>query len=85
MLNVCRILSKLSLHASCRATISSNQGHIRALVGFLNTYHTKLALCVRVCFILGNLTVTNDDHRLTIFNHYDGYAIIIHTPHLVDV
>ena len=29
-------------------------------------------LCIRVCFVLGNLTVSNEEHRLTIVHDCDG-------------
>ena len=65
-LNVLRILSKLSLHSDCRTVLDRQVECIEALVCMLQSFHGKLALCVRVCFTLGNLTMTNADNRFVI-------------------
>ena len=65
-LNVLRILSKLSLHGQCRAVLDRQVETMEALVAMLHSFHGKLALCVRVCFTLGNLTMTNADNRFVI-------------------
>ena len=65
-LNVLRILSKLSLHAPCRAVLDRQVEAMEAMVAMLHTFHGKLALCVRVCFTLGNLTMANADNRFVI-------------------
>ena len=65
-LNVLRILSKLSLHAHCRAVLDRQVEAMEAMVAMLHSFHGKLALCVRVCFTLGNLTMTNADNRFVI-------------------
>ena len=65
-LNVLRILSKLSLHAACRVVLDRQVECMEAMVGMLYNFHGKLALCIRVCFTLGNLTMTNADNRFVI-------------------
>ena len=65
-LNVLRILSKLSLHSQCRAVLDRQVEAMEAMVAMLHSFHGKLALCVRVCFTLGNLTMTNADNRFVI-------------------
>ena len=65
-LNVLRILSKLSLHSHCRAVMDRQVESMETMVAMLHSFHGKLALCVRVCFTLGNLTMTNADNRFVI-------------------
>ena len=42
MLNVCRVLSKLSLHQTCRSMITQHPDTIKALVSLLTLHNTKL-------------------------------------------
>jgi len=96
LLNLTRIISKLSLHQSCRAimyapaamtmaltpaAMAVNNGSaaaaaaaavppasafLPALVSSLHVHHVKLSLCIRVLYILGNLTMQNDECRRAI-------------------
>lgn len=72
MLNVARILSKLSLHQFCRAALSAYAPNIEMLLQLLAIHDTNLALAVRVCFVLGNLTVSNDENRRRIGLDFSG-------------
>jgi hypothetical protein len=77
MLNVARILSKLSLHQFCRAALSSYAPNIEMLLQLLALHDTNLALAVRVCFILGNLTVSNEENRRRIGLDFSGASIAL--------
>ena len=96
LLNLTRILSKLSLHQSCRAIMYAPSplpssmpptgaaastavtataspapapappAFLSCLVGALHLHHVKLSLCIRVLYILGNLTMQNDECRRAI-------------------
>jgi hypothetical protein len=63
LLNIVRIFSKLSLHSSSRIELFSQPQALVKLIELLNRYHMKLAFCIRVCFILGNLTMQEDSIR----------------------
>ncbi|TPX72667.1 hypothetical protein SpCBS45565_g00059 [Spizellomyces sp. 'palustris'] len=62
MLNVCRILSKLSLNPDFLPYLGGSQ-NIDAFLHLLVKYQADKPLLVRICFILGNLTTTlSTDH-----------------------
>lgn len=68
MVNVVRILSKLSLNEECRkallkAEAAPGLAALGAMAALLRRHRTSPALVVRTCFTLGNLTVTNDRCR----------------------
>ena len=65
-LGVLRVLAKLSLHDGCRALMARHVDAVQALVGLLHAHGNRLALCIRVAFTLGNLTMANDDIRYVI-------------------
>ncbi|KAJ3079201.1 Armadillo repeat-containing protein 2 [Quaeritorhiza haematococci] len=60
MLNVSRIVSKLSLHNDCLVELSSSKQYIDMFVQLIIKYQYEKdhpqPLLIRVCFILGNLT-----------------------------
>jgi hypothetical protein len=95
LLNVVRILAKLSLHQQCRAVMyapttlpppllplssaaapaapstaaapaSGPTGFLPALVSALQVHHAKLSVCVRILYVLGNLTMQHDACRVAI-------------------
>jgi hypothetical protein len=68
-LNVVRVLSKLSLSQPCADLLAGDQKALRAFLELLSLYNGKLQLCVRLCFILGNLTVTRDEVRELLGQH----------------
>ena len=68
MVNVVRILSKLSINEECRkallkAEAAPGLSALGAIASLLGRHRTSPALVVRTCFTLGNLTVTNDRCR----------------------
>lgn len=64
MLNVTRILSKLSLQDGCRSRFTKRPVHLKNLLRLLAVHPTHKTLLVRVCFVLGNLTSSNDTNRV---------------------
>ena len=62
MLNISRILSKLTLHEDCRVPMYTKPT-VQALLRLLREHETNHALVLRTCFILGNLTTTQDECR----------------------
>lgn len=62
MLNISRILSKLTLHEDCRVPMYTKPT-AQALLGLLREHEGNHALVLRTSFILGNLTTTQDDCR----------------------
>lgn len=64
---VCRILGKLSFFQSCRAQLSRDPRHLRALYKVL-AQHNSIALGTRALLALGNLTVSNDENRVTLLH-----------------
>ncbi|GAB5361855.1 hypothetical protein AAMO2058_000748800 [Amorphochlora amoebiformis] len=74
---VCRILSKLTYFPACRSQISENPKHLRAVYGILDKYPTNLMLCIRACFILGNLTVSNAKNRAIVMYDYESKDCVL--------
>ena len=75
MLNIMRILSKLSLHAAGRSRIAGNESEgdttsiLAAMLTLCNTYPDHNAMLVRTFFVLGNLTAgASDDNRCKLAN-----------------
>eukprot|EP00899_Mesostigma_viride_P026896 jgi/Mesvir1/7391/Mv19192-RA.1 len=65
-LNVARILSKLSMDEGCRAAISHDPGSIPRMLESIACHPDSAPLVLRVAFVLGNITVRNDDNRVRI-------------------
>jgi hypothetical protein len=76
MLNVSRILSKLTLHEDCRAPMY-NRSTIQSFVSLLEAHPTNLSLVLRVSFILGNLTTTSDDCRVLILETAGAVELLL--------
>lgn len=67
LLNVIRVLSKLSYNEWCQQSMINSDNNItQLLLTLLSIHHTKLPLCVRVCYILGDCTMYNDTIRLLV-------------------
>eukprot|EP00466_Bigelowiella_natans_P004510 jgi/Bigna1/90265/estExt_fgenesh1_pg.C_660062 len=69
---VCRILAKLTFFPACRSQLSSNSKHLEAVYRILDVHRGNVVLGIRACFIMGNLTVSNDRNRMTICKDYDS-------------
>lgn len=62
MLNISRILSKVSLDADCsKAIISSKK--LDFLTKMVEEYHTFPPFMVRIAFVLANLTTFSEEAR----------------------
>eukprot|EP00741_Cyanophora_paradoxa_P013884 tig00020713_g13402.t1 len=64
MLNVSRVLSKLTLYEECRAAVARYPDGTRRLLALLGRHADNAALVTRVCFVLGNLTTASEEQRL---------------------
>mmetsp|Transcript_20615 Transcript_20615/g.40822 ORF Transcript_20615/g.40822 Transcript_20615/m.40822 type:complete len:876 (+) Transcript_20615:32-2659(+) len=76
LLNVHRVLSKLSLYPACRAVIETKE-NIQSMVHTLEKHNNKLSMCVRICFTLGNFTVDSDEQRRFIAEDCDGVRVLL--------
>ncbi|KXZ44037.1 hypothetical protein GPECTOR_75g761 [Gonium pectorale] len=63
VLNVGRILSKLSLHEGCQAAMAEDTAYAPLLVQLLGQYADNRAILLRVAFVLGNLTTHSNQYR----------------------
>ncbi|PNH12894.1 Armadillo repeat-containing protein 2 [Tetrabaena socialis] len=68
VLNVGRILSKLSLHDGCQAAMGQDAAYAPLLVQLLGQYADNRAVLLRVAFVLGNLTTASNDYREQVCN-----------------
>ncbi|BFZ09273.1 hypothetical protein BsWGS_12312 [Bradybaena similaris] len=71
MLYISRIFSKMTLHADCCSVLANQPACYRAFVNLLKKHLFKDDLIVRLCFVLGNLTIKNDNARLKLFQETD--------------
>ncbi|RHY22785.1 hypothetical protein DYB32_009396 [Aphanomyces invadans] len=73
VLNACRVLSKLTLHEAGRTQANKDGDNLRHLLhlldGVTSSRHHDAALVIRLAFILGNLTATNDRNRKAIYTN----------------
>jgi len=77
MLNVARIVSKLSQdEAGCYA-LSSDKALIRSSLRLLQLHQTDFPLSIRLAYMLGNLTTTYDSSRLLIGFKLGGLDALI--------
>ena len=65
-LNVSRVLAKLSLHEDVRARIDAQPAYVDAMAVALTHHHAEPQVLIRLCFILGNLSATNERNRESI-------------------
>eukprot|EP00798_Chlamydomonas_sp_ICE-L_P011271 gene11271-18903_t len=64
ILNIGRILSKLSLHEECQAAMESDPAFAPLLLMLMERYQDNRAILLRVTFVLGNLTGGSNQYRL---------------------
>ncbi|PIK50968.1 putative armadillo repeat-containing protein 2 [Apostichopus japonicus] len=79
MLNISRILSKLTLNHECCSVIGDHPTSFQSLILILHKHPNSSDLVVRVCFILGNLTAHNDDCRYCLFNTENAIDTLLST------
>jgi len=63
VLNVGRVLSKLSLNEECQAAMEADAAYAPLLMSLLSRYANHRAILLRVAFVLGNLTTSSDGYR----------------------
>ncbi|XP_070568677.1 armadillo repeat-containing protein 2-like isoform X2 [Ptychodera flava] len=77
MLNISRILSKLTLNHDCCYVLSRYPTCFKSFLDLLHRHRLKGDLVVRVCFVLGNLTAKNDDARVSLKDTDRCMAILL--------
>ncbi|XP_005102121.1 armadillo repeat-containing protein 2 isoform X2 [Aplysia californica] len=77
MLYISRILSKITLHTDCCSVLANQHSCYRAFVNLLKQHLLKDDLVVRLCFVLGNLTIKNDSARLKLFQEIDSIETLL--------
>jgi hypothetical protein len=78
LLNASRLLSKVSMTPSCQDEMAAIQPSVHAtLLQVLQREQDKLPLVVRVVFVLGSLTSSDEDHRLKIFEHEGAIDLLL--------
>ncbi|KAK3249599.1 hypothetical protein CYMTET_40976 [Cymbomonas tetramitiformis] len=77
MLNVTRILSKLSMDDDCRREMGKDEEHLRQLLQLLKVQPDNSSLVLRVAFILGNLTVSNSRNRVELGLNLGGVDLFV--------
>jgi|694.fasta_scaffold95508_3 hypothetical protein len=72
ILNISRLLSKVSLDASCAEQILKS-GHVKKIMGSMAGQHKdSAAICIRLAYILGNLTTNFEHARLELTEQDSG-------------
>lgn len=66
VLNISRILHKLTLHMECREALIAVPHFVGGLLRTLVPHIDNLAIVVRVCFVLGNVTASDGPSRALI-------------------
>ncbi|CAL1534975.1 unnamed protein product [Lymnaea stagnalis] len=67
MMYISRIFSKITLHTDCCSVLANQPTCYKAFVHLLKRHVLKEDLVVRLCFVLGNLTIKNEAARLKLF------------------
>jgi hypothetical protein len=84
IMNISRILSKLTLHEDCRARMYTREA-IQGLLRAFDAHPANLALGLRLSFILGNLTTSNEEARLMLLECGAADTLLLHLARLVGV
>ncbi|EQC31409.1 hypothetical protein SDRG_11010 [Saprolegnia diclina VS20] len=85
MLNISRVLSKLTLHEAGRTPINRSPDILGDLVALLDLsssgapHRFQAALLVRLCFVLGNLTASNEKNRKLLAVSHRAVSILVRT------
>lgn len=69
--------SKLTLSQDCCSILVDEALCFQGLLSLLDKYPERSDITVRVCFVLGNLTVRNDDCRYCLFNAPNAMEIML--------
>ena len=76
MLNISRILSKVSMDNDCNLEIIKTN-KLPFLVGLINEYQTFTSFLIRIAFVLANLTTYFDEAKEKIVQMDDGFRKIL--------
>ncbi|XP_077976890.1 armadillo repeat-containing protein 2-like [Glandiceps talaboti] len=77
MLNISRVLSKLTLNNDCCYVLSTYPTCFKSFINLLNRHKRKCDLVVRVFFVLGNLTAKNDDARASLYKTENCMEVLL--------
>lgn len=77
VLNVGRILSKLSVHDDFLPAFESDPAYSRSLLGLLWQYKSSKAILLRLAFVLGNVTTSSEGQRKAIATSPGSLASIV--------
>eukprot|EP01116_Phalansterium_solitarium_P021419 TRINITY_DN6651_c0_g1_i1.p1 TRINITY_DN6651_c0_g1~~TRINITY_DN6651_c0_g1_i1.p1 ORF type:complete len:756 (+),score=297.80 TRINITY_DN6651_c0_g1_i1:221-2488(+) len=77
MLNVSRILSKLTLFGDCRTKLLERNECLSHMLNLLKYYADHPQLIIRIAFVLGNITGTHNKARLSLVEDYRGLDLLI--------
>ncbi|CEM36404.1 unnamed protein product [Vitrella brassicaformis CCMP3155] len=76
LLNISRLLSKLSLTNTCCEILSQNDAHVKQTAKCLGSHMDHGQLVVRLSFVLGNLTAKSDRARIQLMFDCQGSALL---------
>ncbi|KAK0053512.1 armadillo repeat-containing protein 2 [Biomphalaria pfeifferi] len=77
MMYISRILSKSTLHTDCCSVLANLPQFYKAFVSLLKRHLMKDDLVVRLCFVIGNLTIKNDAARLKLFHESNSIETLL--------
>jgi hypothetical protein len=78
LLNASRLLSKVSMTPSCQDEMAAIEPAVHSvLLGVLERERDKLPLVVRVLFVLGSLTASEEEHRIKMLAHEGAVDLLL--------
>lgn len=77
MLNISRILSKLTLHSDCCKLLSECASCYKSFIKIMIKHDSNQDLIVRICFIIGNLASRNDEARVRYANEKYAFDTLV--------
>ena len=81
LLNASRVISKLSLTKSCQEEMASISGFHESFMRVISCNQDKTPLLIRLTFVLGNLTSSDEDHRIKIFRYRNSLDVLLDILH----
>jgi len=77
MYHVSRVLAKITLDKKCRARIRKyGDENMRAMIRVLKYHPNHRGLIIRITFVLGNMTATNDSNRKFLLSYFKNDSIL---------
>eukprot|EP00960_Hanusia_phi_P038139 753295-Hanusia_phi.AAC.6 len=77
LLNASRVVSKLSLTKSCQEEMASISGFHESFIQVIARHQDRAPLLIRLTFVLGNLTSSDEEHRMKIFGCRNSLDIVL--------